>query len=297
MATKKLFWVWRCYGLLWTLHCPKDCYCDVTMIWPLLFRRIRADVRETPDNALTTRMHGDYRLSIDRFFVGFNAICCTFLRNNLIYIEGCNCRLSTVPGLFNKCSVLRPLDTSSSRWLDSLETLYEYACVAVFCNISVWPVTLTMPPSAGSWSLTSRLAPGSVAGRIVDKTPLSTANIARLRLVTVCSKWLIVSATWVTCSVLVLAVWLLPLLDAGVPGVSFEKTFLCSRPSLCLSTWRVVCLALMYIHVVQCCMVRKLDPWLLTPFTDCVVTIVLWSAGFMGSSRRMTHQWMICMPS
>ena len=115
------------------------------------------------------------------------------------------------------------------------------------------------------------------------------------RLVTVCSKRLIVSATWVTCSVLVVAVWLLPLLDAGVPGVSFEKTFLCSHPSLCLSTWGVVCLALMY--VVQCYMVRKLGPWLLTPFTDCVVTIVLWSAGFVGSSHRMTHQWTTCMPS
>ena len=121
---------------------------------------------------------------------------------------------------------------------------------------------------------------------------LSTAALSRrLRLVTVCSKRLIVSATWVICSVLAVAVWLLPLLDAGAPGVSFEKTFLCSHPSLCLSTWGVVCLALMY--VVQCYMVRKLGTWLPTPFTDCVVTIVLWFAGFVGSSRRMTHQWTI----
>ena len=105
-----------CYGLLWTLHCPKDRYCDVTMI--LLFHRIRADLSEAPDNALTTRMHGDYRLSIDRFFVGFDTICCTFLRNNLIYIEGRNCRSSTVPGLFKKCSGLRPSDTLPSRWFD-----------------------------------------------------------------------------------------------------------------------------------------------------------------------------------
>ena len=124
---------------------------------------------------------------------------------------------------------------------------------------------------------------------------LSTAALSRrLRLVTVCSKRLTVSAPWVTCSVLVVAVWLLPLLDAGAPGVSFQKTFLCSRPSLCLLTWGVVCLALMY--VVQCYMVRKLGPWLPTPFTDCVVTIVLWSTGFVGSSRWMTHQWMTCMP-
>ena len=53
---------------------------------------------------------------------------------------------------------------------------------------------------------------------------LSTAALSRrLRLVTVSSKRLIVSATWVTCSVLVVAVWLLPLLDASVPEVSFEK--------------------------------------------------------------------------
>ena len=109
---------------------------------------------------------------------------------------------------------------------------------------------------------------------------LSTAALSRrLRLVIVCSKRLIVSATWVTCSVLVVAVWLLLLLDASVPGVSFEKTFLCSLPSLCLSTWEVVCLAPMY--AVQCYMVRKLGPWLPPPFTDCVVMIVLWSAGFV----------------
>ena len=112
-----MFWVWRCYGLLWTLHCHKDRYCDVTMIWPLFFHGIRADVSETSNNALTTRMHGDYRPSIDRFLVGFNAICYAFLRNNPIYIEGRNCSFSTVPVLFNKCSGLRPSDTLSSWWL------------------------------------------------------------------------------------------------------------------------------------------------------------------------------------
>ena len=112
-----LFWVWHCYGLLWTLHCSKDRYCGVTMIWPLLFHGIRAGVSETPANALTTRMHGDYRLSIDRFFVGFKAIFNTFLWNNPVYIEECNCCLSTVPGLFNKCSGLRPSDTLPSWWL------------------------------------------------------------------------------------------------------------------------------------------------------------------------------------
>ena len=125
---------------------------------------------------------------------------------------------------------------------------------------------------------------------------LSMAALSRrLRLVTVCSRWLIVSATWVTCSVLVAVVLLLPLPGLSMPGVSSEKTFLCSHPSLCLSTWGVVCLALMY--VVQCYMVRKLGPWLPPPFTVCAVTIVLWSAGSVGSNRRMTHQWTNCMPN
>ena len=79
-------------ALLWTLHCPKDRYCDVTMIWPFLFHGIRSDASETSANTLATRMHGDYR-----FFVGFNVICNTFRRNNPIYIEERNCSLSAVP--------------------------------------------------------------------------------------------------------------------------------------------------------------------------------------------------------
>ena len=93
-----VFLIWYPYALISlygnTAHCPKEHYCHVTMIWPLLFHGIRADADETPDNASTTRMHGDYRLLIDRFFVGFNAICYAFLINNPIYIEGRNCRLT-----------------------------------------------------------------------------------------------------------------------------------------------------------------------------------------------------------
>ena len=128
-----MFWVWRCYGLLWTLHWHKGRYCDVTMILPLLFHGIRADVSETPSNALATRMHGDYRPTIDRFFVGFNAICYAFLRNNPIYIEGRNCSFSTVPVLFNKCSgradlsALRPLTSlRTSAWPYRVTTQYSY---------------------------------------------------------------------------------------------------------------------------------------------------------------------------
>ena len=66
-----MFCVWRCYGLLWTLYCPKDRYYDVTMVWPLLFHEIRAHVTEILDNSLKTRMHSDHRISVDRFFVGF----------------------------------------------------------------------------------------------------------------------------------------------------------------------------------------------------------------------------------
>ena len=84
----------------------------------------------------------------------------------------------------------------------------------------------------------TRTCPMNALVAVVSRVySLSTAALSRrLRLVTVCSKRLIDSATWVICSVLAVAVWLLPLLDAGVPGVSFEKTFLCSHPSLCLST-------------------------------------------------------------
>ena len=85
---------------------------------PLLRRHNDMTVIVSPDTpGRCTQMHGDYRLSIDKFFVGFNVICYTFLRNNLIYIGGRNCRLSTVPGLFNKCSGLWPSDTLSGRWL------------------------------------------------------------------------------------------------------------------------------------------------------------------------------------
>ena len=99
-------------------------------------------VPRTPDNALTMRMHVDYRLLIDRFFVGFNAICNTFLRNNTIYIEGHNCSLCTVPVLFNKWSGLRPLVTLSTLWdgrhampagvfVKSFDFLFESATVGV----------------------------------------------------------------------------------------------------------------------------------------------------------------------
>ena len=101
-----------CYGLSIV---PKGRYCDVPIIWPLMFHEIREAVGETPDNALTTRMHGDYRVSIVRFFVVFNAICETFLWNNRIYIEGRNCMLSTVPGLLKNARA--PLDILSSWWI------------------------------------------------------------------------------------------------------------------------------------------------------------------------------------
>ena len=69
------------------------------------------DIRQCLDNANARRLQ-----TVDRFFVGFNAICYTFLQNYSIYIEGRNCRLSTVPGLYNKCLGLRPSDTLLS-WL------------------------------------------------------------------------------------------------------------------------------------------------------------------------------------
>ena len=91
---------------------------------------------------------------------------------------------------------------------------------------------------SGLKTLSGRTCPMNALVVVVCRVyALSMAALSRRsRWVTVCSRRLIVSATWVTCSVLVVAAWLLPLLDAGVPGVSSEKTFLCSHPSLCLST-------------------------------------------------------------
>ena len=40
----------RSYGLPWTLHCPMGRYCDVTLLWPVLFHGIRADLSGTPIN-------------------------------------------------------------------------------------------------------------------------------------------------------------------------------------------------------------------------------------------------------
>ena len=49
---------------------------------------------------------------------------------------------------------------------------------------------------------------------------------------------------------------------------------------------------------VRSSMLHGTETWPMTwPFTDCAVTIVLWSAGSVGSNRRMTHRWTNCMPS
>ena len=103
-----------CYGLsivLRTAIVTSQWY-DMTVIVSRNTRRRERDTRQRLDKANAWRL----QTYIGRFFVWFNAICYTFLRNNLIYIEGRNCRLSTVPGLFNKCSGLRPSDTLPSQW-------------------------------------------------------------------------------------------------------------------------------------------------------------------------------------
>ena len=83
-----VFIIWYPYSLVFLIGYPYTLVslygntadwsgCGVAMGWyglsivprpaiALLFRRIRADVSETPHNALTTRMHDDHRLSIDR---------------------------------------------------------------------------------------------------------------------------------------------------------------------------------------------------------------------------------------
>ena len=103
-----------CYGLFVV---PKTAIVTSQWYYRYCFTGYVLNVSETPDNALTTRMHGDYRLSIDKFFVGFNAIYYAFLRNIPIYIEGRNCMLSTVPGLFSRGSAVGPRTPLSSWWL------------------------------------------------------------------------------------------------------------------------------------------------------------------------------------
>ena len=83
-------------ALLWAarLHCPKDRYCDVTMIRLLLFQGIRADLSGIPGAVIV------YRQSIN-YLLDFKVICWIFLWNNsihtyiyiYIYIIGRNCRL------------------------------------------------------------------------------------------------------------------------------------------------------------------------------------------------------------
>ena len=138
---------------------------DMTVIVTPDTRGRERDTRQRLDNANARRF---YRLSIDKFFVGFNAICYTFLRNNLIYIEGRNCRLSRVPGLFNKCLGLRHSDTLSSRWLGwrrhahvakpffgkSLDLWFQSFTIVVLTIYTAWLRDTVRP---GRWLPSGRL--------------------------------------------------------------------------------------------------------------------------------------------
>ena len=135
------------YFLIWYPYAPTSLYGNAahcsgygvamgcTMIWPLLFHGIRADVSETPDNALTTRMHGDYRQSIDRLFAGFNAICSTFRRNNPICIEGRNCRLI----ITLQCDILALV------WLFGPANVPFWTCQCDFSALRLFPASGTLP--------------------------------------------------------------------------------------------------------------------------------------------------------
>ena len=60
---------------IWTLHCPRGHFCEVTMLWPLSFHGIRADLSRTTINALETQIHGDHELKIDRYIcLDFNSM-------------------------------------------------------------------------------------------------------------------------------------------------------------------------------------------------------------------------------
>ena len=68
-TSRPLFWVRRCYGLPWTLHCPRGRYCDVTMIRPFLFHGIDADLSRISGVAIKDRQLINYLLD-------FKVICC-----------------------------------------------------------------------------------------------------------------------------------------------------------------------------------------------------------------------------
>ena len=137
--------------------------------------------------------------------------------------------------------------TASGLWLDILQDSGKFPCAV--CHSGVGRSSIQCSKCnlwvhyKNAWASKHSVSPMNALIAVVSRVyALSTAVLSRrLWLVTVCSKRLIVSATRVTCSVLVVAVWLLPLLDGSVPEVSFEKTFLRSHPSLCLSTWGIVC--------------------------------------------------------
>ena len=73
-----LFWIQHCYELLWTLHCPKGRYCDVTIIRPLLFHGMRTDLRGSPGAAIVDCQSIYYLLD-------FKRICFIFPWNNSTY--------------------------------------------------------------------------------------------------------------------------------------------------------------------------------------------------------------------
>ena len=73
-----LFWIQHCYELLWTLHCPKGRYCDVTMIRPLLFHGMRTDLRGSPGAAIVD-------CQWIYFLLDFKRICFIFPWNNSTY--------------------------------------------------------------------------------------------------------------------------------------------------------------------------------------------------------------------
>ena len=86
---------------------PQGRYCDVTMIRPLFFNGIRADLIGSPGVVITDRHPMKYLLHI-------KVISCIFPWNNSIYITEHNCTFGRLLSVFNKCSGLRHSDTLSS---------------------------------------------------------------------------------------------------------------------------------------------------------------------------------------
>ena len=96
------------------LRCPRGRYCDLTMLWLLLFHGIRRgperDIYRCPGNVNSRRLRAVNRSIICWFSMQFVEYFCWMTS----YMIRRNCRMGIVLVVLNKCSGLRPSVALSS---------------------------------------------------------------------------------------------------------------------------------------------------------------------------------------